>query len=104
MKYYLAVDIGASSGRHIVGWMEKQFNAVLVMDGFGYEGYKEIDTSSEESIFMGLGQRALNSPMVHGAAGPAEPWINMVDRMIKEYKVDVSTRQPHIPLLPLPDR
>ena len=22
MKYYLAVDIGASSGRHIVGWME----------------------------------------------------------------------------------
>ena len=23
MKYYLAIDIGASSGRHIVGWMEK---------------------------------------------------------------------------------
>ena len=22
MKYYLAIDIGASSGRHIVGWME----------------------------------------------------------------------------------
>ncbi len=22
MKYYLAVDIGASSGRHIVGWEE----------------------------------------------------------------------------------
>ena len=22
MKYYLAVDIGASSGRHIVGWLE----------------------------------------------------------------------------------
>ena len=22
MKYYLAVDIGASSGRHIVGWRE----------------------------------------------------------------------------------
>ena len=21
-RYYLAVDIGASSGRHIVGWME----------------------------------------------------------------------------------
>ena len=23
MKYYLAIDIGASSGRHIVGWKEK---------------------------------------------------------------------------------
>ena len=22
MKYYLAIDIGASSGRHIVGWLE----------------------------------------------------------------------------------
>ena len=22
MKYYLAIDIGASSGRHIVGWMD----------------------------------------------------------------------------------
>ena len=22
MKHYLAIDIGASSGRHIVGWME----------------------------------------------------------------------------------
>lgn len=22
MKYYLAIDIGASSGRHIVGWQE----------------------------------------------------------------------------------
>ena len=23
MKRYLAIDIGASSGRHIVGWMEQ---------------------------------------------------------------------------------
>ena len=22
MKYFLAIDIGASSGRHIAGWME----------------------------------------------------------------------------------
>ena len=80
----------------IVGWMEKEFNAVLVMDGFGYEGYKEIDTSTEESMLMGLGQRALNSPMVHGASGPADPWIEMVDRMIDEYKVDVSMFAGHI--------
>ena len=23
MKYYLAIDIGASSGRHIIGWKEE---------------------------------------------------------------------------------
>lgn len=80
----------------IVGWMEKAFNAVLVMDGFGYEGYQVIDTSSEDSIFLGLGQRTLNSPMVHGASGPAEPWIKMVDRMIGEYKVNVAMFAGHV--------
>lgn len=80
----------------IVGWMEKTFNAVLVMDGFGYEGYETIDTSSEDSIFMGLGKRCLNSPMVHGASGPAEPWIKMLDRMINEYKVNVSMFAGHV--------
>ena len=29
MKYYLAIDIGASSGRHIVGWLE---NGELMTD------------------------------------------------------------------------
>jgi rhamnulokinase len=29
MKYYLAIDIGASSGRHIIGW---QKNGVIHMD------------------------------------------------------------------------
>ena len=29
MKYYLAIDIGASSGRHIVGWVE---NGELMTD------------------------------------------------------------------------
>lgn len=24
MRYYLAIDIGASSGRHIVGWKENR--------------------------------------------------------------------------------
>ena len=29
MKYYLAIDIGASSGRHILGWLE---NGKLVLE------------------------------------------------------------------------
>lgn len=43
MKYYLAIDIGASSGRHIVGWMEQNElktkevyrfpNGVTMLDG-----------------------------------------------------------------------
>ena len=30
MEYYLAIDIGASSGRHILGWIE---NGKLILRG-----------------------------------------------------------------------
>lgn len=43
MKYYLAIDIGASSGRHIVGWLEDgQLQAKEVYRfGNGVKEYKE---------------------------------------------------------------
>lgn len=52
MKYYLAIDIGASSGRHTVGWLEnnkdekrgtvsrtsrkRRINTLFGMNGGGY--------------------------------------------------------------------
>lgn len=42
MKYYLAIDIGASSGRHIVGWMEN--GAVLTKEVYRFpNGVREED-------------------------------------------------------------
>ena len=44
MRYYLAIDIGASSGRHIVGWTENGevkteeiYRFPKIIFGTGYE-------------------------------------------------------------------
>ena len=40
MKYYLAIDIGASSGRHIVGWLED--NTICTKEIYRFDnGVKE---------------------------------------------------------------
>ena len=38
MKYYLAIDIGASSGRHLLGWLE---NGKILMKGDAQTGCDE---------------------------------------------------------------
>ena len=42
MKYYLAVDIGASSGRHIVGWLDNGKIETEELYRF-YNGMDEVD-------------------------------------------------------------
>ena len=61
MDYYLAVDIGASSGRHIVGWMEGDElkteevyrfpNGVKELDGHIYFDVDEGDSDVAMKIF-----------------------------------------------------
>ena len=42
MKYYLAIDIGASSGRHIVGWYED--DAIKIKEVYRFaNGVREQD-------------------------------------------------------------
>jgi len=42
MKYYLAIDIGASSGRHIVGWLED--NEIKTEEVYRFDnGVKQVD-------------------------------------------------------------
>lgn len=42
MKYYLAIDVGASSGRHIVGWKEN--NEIQTKEIYRFEtGFKQMD-------------------------------------------------------------
>ena len=42
MKYYLAIDVGASSGRHIVGWKEN--NEIQTKEVYRFEtGFKQVE-------------------------------------------------------------
>lgn len=60
MEYYLAIDIGASSGRHILGWMEK--GKLKTREVYRFDnGMKEVDGSRcwdinhlKESVIEGM--------------------------------------------------
>ena len=80
-----------------VDWMEKTFGAVLVMDGFGYQGGILFDDMNDiEKIKLSFAKKAMAAPMIHGAAGPAENFVNLVDNIMDEYSVDVSMFVGHV--------
>ena len=49
MKYYLAVDIGASSGRHIVGWEE---NGEIRTEEVFRNGWARVSVNRRPVCFM----------------------------------------------------
>lgn len=70
MRYYLAIDIGASSGRHIVGWQEN--GAIRTK-----EVYRFLNGVREENGHLVWDVRKLFSAVVMGVmeAFRAYPWI-----------------------------
>ena len=70
MKYYLAIDIGASSGRHIIGWREDgeiktkevyRFpNGVIKQDGHLVWNIEAL----VESVIQGLGKAFKEYPKI----------------------------------------
>ncbi len=73
----------------LVPWLEQEWGAVIVMDMVSYCPYDLIDTSSEDTMFLGLARRALNhSPMIHQARGLAENVIEDITRIVRDYQID----------------
>ncbi|PKM71621.1 MAG: 2-hydroxyacyl-CoA dehydratase [Firmicutes bacterium HGW-Firmicutes-16] len=78
-------------------WMEKEYGAVTVMDAFGYqhgELYEHMD--DRHDCMKTIARKMQNSPMIHGAAGPTENYIYLVDKIFKDYEPDVSIFLGHI--------
>ncbi len=73
----------------IFPWLEEEWGGVMVMDMFGYTPYTLIDTSSEDAMFKGLAKRALfDVPMVRQARGVADHFLDDIERIVKDYKID----------------
>lgn len=71
-------------------WLEEEWGAVMVMDMFGNFPYTMIDTSSEEEMWRGLARRNLfDAPMVRQARGVADNFSGDIQRIVKDYKIDV---------------
>lgn len=70
-------------------WLEEEWGAVVAMEMFGYSPYTQIDTSTEDSMYKGLAQRALNEvPMIRQARGVADLFLSDIDKIVKDYKID----------------
>lgn len=81
----------------LLDWMEHKFGAVLVMDGFGYQETPLFeDFEDQDVILKTLAKKALQLPMIHGAAGPVEDYVNMVDNIMDEYNVNCSMFIGHV--------
>jgi hypothetical protein len=78
-------------------WLEKEYNTVAVMDAFGFQHgdiYEHI--GDLEDCLHVMGHKMMNNPMIHGAAGPSESFIYLVDKIFAEYEPDVSMFIGHI--------
>jgi hypothetical protein len=85
----------SSSG--IMDWMESEHDTVSVMDAFGFQhGDLYADLNNRHDCFATMGRKMQNNPMIHGAAGPTENYIYLVDKIFRDYEPDVSIFLGHI--------
>jgi len=85
---------GAAS---IMDWMQVEYNAVAVMDAFGFQGdilYEHMD--DRRDCLKVMGKKLQNNPMIHGASGPSEYHLALVDKIFQEYSPNVSMFLGHV--------
>lgn len=81
----------------LLDWMEKEFGAILVMDGFGHQrGVLYNDIHDKEDLLIVQAEKAMTLPMIHGASGPAENYLYLVDNIMGDYDVNVSMFIGHV--------
>lgn len=81
----------------IMDWMEKTYGAITVMDGFGYkDGILFDDLDNWERVKYQMAEGFLMVPMIHGATGPTDYWLKVIDSMYDEYSVNVSIFMGHV--------
>ncbi len=73
----------------LAAWLAEEWGANVVMDFQGYTPYEYIDTSTEESMLVGLAKRCLAEvPMIRQARGSVDAMIEDITRISKDYKCD----------------
>jgi benzoyl-CoA reductase/2-hydroxyglutaryl-CoA dehydratase subunit BcrC/BadD/HgdB len=81
----------------LLDWMEREYGAILVMDGFGHQkGVFFNDVHDKEDALYVTAQKSMTLPMIHGASGPSENFIYLVDNIMDEYDINVSMFIGHV--------
>ena len=85
---------GAAS---IMDWMQNEYDACPVMDAFGFQGgpmYEHMD--DRRDCYKIMGRKFQDNPMIHGASGPSEYHLDLVDKIFQEYDPNVSMFLGHV--------
>lgn len=78
-------------------WLERDYDTVAVMDAFGYQHGKTFEHMDDlEDCLKTTAHMMMESPMIHGASGPSENFIYLVDKLFKDYEPDVSMFIGHV--------
>ncbi len=77
-------------------WAEKNFDVSCVMDSMTFNRLPFIDTSSEESMLIGIGRNIMNGPMARHTRGPIENYFDDMFYIIKHFNVDMLWMAGHI--------
>jgi benzoyl-CoA reductase/2-hydroxyglutaryl-CoA dehydratase subunit BcrC/BadD/HgdB len=72
----------------LLEWIEKTFNAVVIMDILGYYPVLPHDVSTIENCYESLAMGVLDFSMIGTCRGPAEYYTDFVLNYVKEYKID----------------
>lgn len=87
--------VWSSSG--ILDWLEQDYDTCVIMDAFGFQHgdfYENLD--DKRDCFKTMGRKMQNNPMIHGASGPSENFVYLVDKIFADYQPDVSMFVGHI--------
>lgn len=81
----------------IMDWMEREFDACSVLNGFAFLGRDQIeDVYDDEQIWMGLAKRCMGSPMVHSVCGPGEAYTKGIEHIMQDFTIDVGIFAGHV--------
>ena len=72
----------------LLSWIERSFNAVVIMDLLGHYKVLPHDISTIENCYKSLAEGILDASMVGKCRGPIEYYIEYLIDYIKEYKID----------------
>lgn len=77
-------------------WAEKQYGVSCIMDSMSFNRLPFIDTSTEESMLIGIGRNIMNGPMARHTRGPIENYFDDMFYIVKKFNIDMIWMAGHI--------
>ena len=78
-------------------YLEREHGAICIMDVLGhYHGdfYEHLD--DPEDCFRVMAKKQMNLPMIHGASGPVEYYLNRIDDLMEDFNINTSIFLGHV--------